>query len=136
METRKYETGNEIKLLAAGISVLQDMGYSIDSSQKKIGLVTASKKASAVNAGQVALAILAALGGTDTAIDTTQKIRVTFVTLPSANKKYFLARITFQRIVWNSRGQITHAETLTDKNLYQGFFNKLSESVFLEAHQI
>jgi len=51
MQTRKYETKDEAKLLAACAGLLQDMGFNIDESETKLGLMTSSKMRSAVNAG-------------------------------------------------------------------------------------
>lgn len=137
-QTRLYATGNEMELLGAGIGVLQDMGYTIDKTEKNLGLIAASKNVDATNAGQVVGAIfLALLGGKPQAIDKEQKIKVCLVTTPSKlDKSGYLARISFQRIVWDSEGKISKVETLTDETLYQGFFEKLSKSVFLEAQQI
>jgi hypothetical protein len=39
-------------------------------------------------------------------------------------------------MVWNSYGQLTRLEGLREVELYQQFFEKLSKSVFLEAHKI
>jgi hypothetical protein len=138
LQTRKFKTNDEIGLLAAGIGVLQDMGYTLEATEKSVGLITASKMTSAVDAAQVTLAILAAaMGGGSTPIDDKQKIRVTFVTHASQNEKgYFLARITFQRIVWRTNGTVSKATTIKDLELYEGFYEKLSKSVFLEAHKI
>ena len=52
------------------------------------------------------------------------------------NTSYILVRVTFHRIVWNSRNAISKLERLEDPKLYQDFFTRLSKSVFLEANSI
>lgn len=137
LQTRKFETNDEIALLSAGIGVLQDMGYTLDATAKNVGLISASKMVDATDGVQVAGAILVAvLGGGYMPIDKEQKIKVTYVTHASREKGYFIARITFQRIVWNTQNQVTKAESIKDIELYAGFFDKLAKSVFLEAHKI
>ncbi len=138
LQTRQFKTKNDVELISAGIGVLQDMGYTIDETEKDVGLVTASKVADATDGGQVFLAILAAaFGGQSTAIDKDQKIKVCLVTKKSnKDPSYFLTRITFQRVIWNTRGQVSRAETIKNKDIYNEFFAKLSKSVFLEANKI
>ncbi len=45
-------------------------------------------------------------------------------------------RVTFQRVVVNTQGQVTNMEALETPELYQEFYEKLSKSVFLEANDI
>lgn len=45
-------------------------------------------------------------------------------------------RVTFQRIIFNEMGQVTRSEQIKDPEIYKQFFEKLSKSVFLEAHSI
>lgn len=45
-------------------------------------------------------------------------------------------RVTFQRIIYNTTGQVTSAEQIKDVTIYKEFFDKLSQSVFLEAHEL
>ncbi len=45
-------------------------------------------------------------------------------------------RVTFQRIIYNTAGQATTLEQINEPVLYQEFFDKLSQAVFLEAHEI
>jgi len=45
-------------------------------------------------------------------------------------------RVTFQRVVINTQGQVTRMEALETPELYQQFYEKLSKSVFLEANDI
>ena len=70
-------------------------------------------------------------------IDKNQKIRVSVVTRPIDDGRGRTAvRVTFQRLVWNTRNQLSKIESLNEPELYRGFFEKLSQSVFLEAHDI
>lgn len=45
-------------------------------------------------------------------------------------------RVTFQRVVVNTRGMVTLMEAVATPELYQEFYEKLSKSVFLEANDI
>lgn len=45
-------------------------------------------------------------------------------------------RVTFQRIIYNTQGQVTLTEQINDPLVYQEFFDKLSQAVFLEAHEL
>lgn len=45
-------------------------------------------------------------------------------------------RVTFQRVVFNVKGQVTRAEQVNDPEIYKQFFEKLSKSVYLEAHDL
>lgn len=47
-----------------------------------------------------------------------------------------IVRVTFQRIIFDTHGNITRAEQIKDPELYQKFYEKLSQAVFLEAHEI
>lgn len=137
IQSRIFNTSDETALLSSGVGVLQDMGFTLDESEKTAGLITASKTVDATDGGQVAAAVFVALlGGGNMAIDKEQKIKVSFVTYPARTATGFVARASFQRIVWNTQGIVSRAETLTDAELYQEFFDKLSKSVFLEAQSI
>lgn len=135
LQTRSFDTSNEKKLLTAGASVLQDLGYSIDESETALGVIVGSKDRDATEAGQVAAAVLvAALGGGAMAIDKNQKIRASLIT--NKTKKGTNLRVTFQRIVWNSYGQVSKTQSIEQPEIYQEFFEKLSKAVFLDAHEI
>jgi hypothetical protein len=138
LQTRKYETKDEAKILAACAGLLQDLGFNLDESETGLGLITASKERSAVNAGQqVAAVLVAVLIGVYTPTDKNQRMRACVVTRPlGENGDYIAVRVTFQRVVWNTQGQVTTCESLTEPNMYQEFFDKLSKSVFLEAQGI
>lgn len=138
LQTRRFETKDEAALLAASAGVLQDLGFSLDESETKVGLVVGSKNRDATEAGQIAGAVfMAVMFGVAMPVDKEQKIRVSLVTKPvSEGGDQHSVRVTFQRIVWNTQGQVSKTEMLKDAELYQQFFSKLSKSVFLEAHHI
>lgn len=136
LQTRSFETSNEKKLLTAGAGVLQDLGFNIDESETGLGVIVGSKDRDATEAGQVAAMVLvAALGGGAMPIDKNQKIRASLVT-HSTGKDQTKLRVTFQRIVWNTQGQVSKTQSVEDPAIYQEFFEKLSKAVFLEAHEI
>lgn len=138
MQTRKYETKDEAKILTACAGLLQDMGFGIDESETELGVITCSKMRSAVNAGQqVAAVAVALLGGGYMPTDKEQKMRASVITRPiGEDGEYVAVRVTFQRIVWNTQGLVTKSESLNDPEIYQEFFGKLSKSIFLEAQEI
>jgi len=138
LQTRRYETKDEKRILSACAALVQDLGFNIDETESRLGLVVASKERSAVETGQVIGSILsAALTGTSTPIDKVQKMRACIVTRPGGRSgESILVRVTFQRIVWNSAGDISKREGLFEEEHYQGFFEKLSKAVFLEAHEL
>lgn len=154
IETRRYAGLKEEQILAASGNVLQDLGYNLDNSETRLGVISASKERDATNAGQVVGAIvLALLGGGATPIDKDQKIRVSLVVRPQlkladkpaikptavpaqdAVQSEYLVRITFQRVVRRTDGSF-YAETLKDPTLYSAFFERLSKSVFIEGQKI
>ena len=63
-------------------------------------------------------------------------MRASVVTKLLPNGKEMSVRVTFQRIVFNTEGQVTTAEAIIEPEVYQEFFSKLSKSVFLEANHI
>lgn len=141
---RQYDTKNEKEIISACAGVLQDLGFTIDDSETDLGLIVASKDRDATDAGQVAFAtlsvVLSAFGGSSSNafdyIDKVQKIRASIVTKLSESGEKTIVRVTFQRVVWNNRGDVSRMETLKDVDLYQGFFERLSKAIFLEAQQI
>ena len=137
MQTRRFDTNDEAKLLQASAGVIQDLGFTLEESAVPAGLIVGSKDRDATEAGQVAGAVVMAVlfGANAMQFDTNQKIRVSLVTRP-IDSKQTAVRVTFQRIVWNNRNQVSKIEGLSDPVMYQQFFDKLSQSVFLTANEI
>ena len=138
LQTRKYNTTAEDKIITTCVNVLQDSGFTIENTDAKLGTILASKEREAVEAGQVAGAlIVAVIFGVAVPIDKNQKMFASIVVSPAASeKKASLVRITFSRLVWNDRNAVSKAERLEDPEVYQTFFTKLSKGLFLEAQNI
>jgi len=136
LQTRKFDIKDEKALILSGAGVLQDMGYAIDESETKLGVVVGSKNRDATSGGQVALAVFSAvLTGVYQPTDKTQLIRASLITRKSDSGSILL-RVTFQRTVWNTQNEITKIEAIKDPAIYKEFFEKLSKSAFLEAQEI
>jgi hypothetical protein len=142
VETRKYSGIEEKDLLIACSNVLQDLGFNLENSEVRLGVLTASKQRDATDAAEVTLAILiAVLGGGNTPISKDQTIRVSLVVRPvprsdgSPSPKDHFVRVTFQRIVRRSDNSVI-AHGLRDPELFRQFFERVSKSVFLEAQKI
>jgi len=142
LQTRVFDTDEET-LLSASAALLQDLGFNINESETRLGVIVCSKKRSAKSAGQIVGAIfLALLTGVATPVDKEQLIRASLVTKPihidenDRSKCRTAVRITFQRIVINTQGQVTRRECINDPKIYKEFFDKLSQSLFLEANEI
>lgn len=136
LETRNFETPNEELLLSASAQVLQDLGFTLDETETSLGLITANKDREAGSTGEkVGMIFLAALAGTQPVYDVSQKIYVTLVSTKSKTNSGYNVRVEFARIIWNNMNQ-ARTEKISDEEIYQDFFSKLSQSVFLTANNI
>lgn len=143
LDTKRYEGASRENIYSAAAGVLQDMGFTLTETQAGLGLLVGTKDRSAVEAAQVVGVILVALlGGQSQAMDKNQRFFASVVVEDVLDDKgqavsgQFAVRATFSRKVWNTQDRLTRAEQLRDAELYTGFFDKLSKSVFLEAHGI
>ena len=138
LQTRYFDTSDELRLLTSVSAVLQDFGFTIDDSETGFGLVVGSKQRDASEVGQIVAAVLVAFfTGAVMPTDDRQLMRASVVTRPIGDRGERTAvRVTFQRIVWNTEGRVTHSESMTDPAFYREFFANLSKAVFLQAHAI
>jgi hypothetical protein len=157
LQTRRVEGIDEKALLAASVGVLQDLGFNIEESETRLGVIVASKKRSAVDTADIVTSSLETLAidlalsllfgdhyssDGEISIDVTQKIRLSVVTRPALDssgqprKDAQVIRVTIQRLVWDDEGTLVHAEAIEDPKVYQKFFDRLSKSIFLELQAI
>jgi len=141
LQTRVFEAVDEQKLLTASAAVLQDLGYTIDETDLRSGVIVCSRDRDVTVTAEVILSvtleILSLLVGMPASVpyDKTQKVLASLVITPVDNQRTAV-RITFQHMVWDSDGNIRRREQLNEPAIYQEFFSKLSKSIFLVAHEI
>ncbi|MBW2433219.1 MAG: hypothetical protein JRF36_06430 [Deltaproteobacteria bacterium] len=135
LQTRVFETDNEGKLLEASAGVLQDLGFTIDESEVRCGVIVCSKDRDVTEIYDVGLSIIASIFFVDYEYATRQKVLASLVTRPLGEKK-IAVRITFQHLVWDTQKDLIKNERINDPYIYQKFFSKLSKSVFLTAQEI
>ncbi len=144
IEMRQFDTKDEKRVLSATAAVLQDMGFTLTEVESRLGLIVGSKERDATVPGQVAMAafidMLGAAGGSSSnalsQVDAVQTILVSCVTRLNLEGNKVAVRVTFQRVVFNRMNQVSRLETVKDPEVYTGFFDKLSKSIFLEADKI
>ncbi len=136
LQTRVFDTGDERMLLSASAGLFQDLGYQLDETEPALGILVASRDRDVRDAGQIAGAVLVAiLTGVATPVDDKQKVIASLSTRPVGKSRTAL-RITFQHMVWNTRGELVKSEAIGDSEIYETFFSKLSKACFLEAQGI
>ena len=141
IQSRSFDTLETPKLIEASTATLQDLGFSIQATSSEYGVISGSKDRDAVESGQVAgqvvLALLAALGGSthQMVYDESQQINVSIV-VNQTGENSSVVRVFFDRHITNNLGQLWKAEVIKDPEIYQKFFAKLSASTFLEANEI
>jgi hypothetical protein len=110
-QARRFDTPDINLMLRASIGVLQDLGYVAEETQTEFGVIVASKFADG-------------------------RIRAQIVVKPTADRRAVVVRANFQRVLPGPGATLARGEVLTDATIYQGFFEKLAQSVFLTAHEI
>lgn len=157
LQTRVFETTNEKELLSASAAVLQDLGFQIEESEVEMGILRAAKERSAREFWQefwqgviLILSLAASAGGSNAIqvmpVDLHQQIGATLATRPLAgDDSRYTVRIFFHRTLWKGEGQngnqyippgASRMQMISDGQIYQQFFAKLSKGLFLEAHEI
>lgn len=111
LQTRRYDTNDRALIMQATIGVLQDLGFTIEETQAQYGVIVASKLAGS-------------------------RIRAQVVLHAATEGQAISVRANFQRVGFAPGASIAHGDTIADPYIYQGFFEKLSQSVFLTAHEI
>jgi hypothetical protein len=148
LQTHRYEGVSESRLLSAGLGVLQDLGFTLEGSESKLGVITGSKKLTSrrpLNSEEIIkdlfwtalIPYLAPFTAYDaaTGVKEPQIVRFSLVTQPDDGNHApaCLVRVTAQRVVYTDEHltQVKFVEPLNDARFYEEFFKRLSNSIFL-----
>jgi hypothetical protein len=147
LQTRRIDGASEAAALSASLGVLQDLGFTLDGSETKLGVITASRQLTSrrpLNAGEILKdlfwtasfpVVMGAYMAYDaaTGVKEPQLVRVSLVTRP-ADRGAFSVRVTAQRLVYKDEKltKLVKVEPLDDPAFYKEFFARLSKGVFLE----
>lgn len=127
-QTTRITSTSEQRVLAEITQVLQDLGFTIEESSGRYGVLAGSKDRDATEAGQVvgqlALTVgLALLGVRYNPIwDQDQIIRTTVTTRPAGRDVD--VRVSFERIITTNQGT-SRVELLTEPEFSAGFFEQV-----------
>jgi hypothetical protein len=128
-QTTDFDNVSEQRLLVEATQVLQDLGFTVEESAPRYGVLAGSKDRDATEAGQVATQVALAIGLAVLGVhynpvwDRDQVIRATLTTRPLGAKDAIL-RVSFERIVTDNHG-VSRVEELTDAAFSSGFFEKV-----------
>jgi hypothetical protein len=112
IQARRFATQDEAGLMAAALGVLQDLGYTVNETSAGAGMINGSKDRQGTH------------------------IRVSVVVRQTTDRMGMIARVSFQTTDAPVFGARLQVQTINDAVIYQQFFERLSKSLFLEAHQI
>jgi hypothetical protein len=149
LQTRTIAAPSEIAILTATIALLQDLEFNIDSIEKPLGVISASKISDADHKGEkTALFFLDFLcvvgsvmggGGSCDSMSTAkdeQALMLTMVVLPSlARQGEYAVRVTLQRIIYDKEGRVKVLQRVAKPEIYQEVFDKLRSALFIEVNE-
>ena len=148
-QTRRFEGVTDAAMMSACVGVLQDIGFTLEGSESRLGVITASRKLTSrrpLNGKEIVkdlawtalipyLAVYAVYDAA-TGVKEPQIVRVSLVAraIDDGVRKGLQVRVTAQRFVYKKEdfAKLVIIEPLNDPRFYQEFFNRLEQSVFLE----
>ena len=127
-EARDLSVDDPRPIVAAAAEILRNMGYEIDRSAINDDTVIAWKTENIAPAGRGNPEPVFAFLGGPIAIAKERKVRASFTAAKRpAPGEGVTGEIAFQRITWDTAGDIMQVVPIDDLKLYDGFFTRLSQ---------
>jgi hypothetical protein len=143
LQGRRFDGIGEKELLDAAVSVLQDLGFTVDITSVELGFVQGAKEREAKAPDQtlvilIVAALAASQGSTipagQTRQDQTISALLTVRPAREGDARSHIVLVTFHNHV--RQPLMRTAGPLRDPVLYQSFFELLSKALFLQAHKL
>jgi len=133
MQTREYSDATELQIIKAVIAALMDEGFSINSTDRGLGVITAAKEVYELDSDTKFIAEFNLGAGAGTYQTTLRSEASSFV---KTYGKDIQVRISIvQKAVSNAGGNIW-SQPVYNANVYQSIFSKVSKAVFLEKEKM
>ena len=127
IQTKSFDTNDEIMALRATLSALQDEGFNISTSNTELGLIVAINTIDS-NAG----CIVKAGGSTcERSIRTTAS-----ATIQKKSKNKTQVRIAIVREGISGTNGVMWSRQVSDTNTYQNIFSKVDKAIFLQKENL
>lgn len=130
-QTRVFDTNKTEAVMTAVVEAFQDQGFMVKNVVPQVGLVSASREVDVEDKGHAFFQTMMfghnAMWGKNAVIEATANVK----TQGGKTK----VRTNFQEKVMNNRGGVDTVNTVEDPKFYQGFFDKVGKSIFIEQQR-
>jgi len=142
-QTQTFDTADSQLVLKAMFNALQDEGYVVKNAVMQLGLMTATKEIdlapgrSGPTAGDISSAIGSKWSVGQSEPTTYRKVEVRDFT---GNVTDFgdqtKVRVSVQRKILDSHGNVVEVKPIDDLTFYQDFFSRMAKSVYLQKERL
>lgn len=133
LQTRQYQNITVLDAMKAVSAVLQDEGYTIDSSNTELGLITGSREISDVDTGTRDAQLFWV--GIAKDYRSARKWKAT-TNIQEIGKNVIRIRISLLEQELNEGGGVIYSQPVVEGKIYQTIFSKMDKSVFLQKNKL
>jgi len=142
-QTQTFDTADSQLVLKAMFNVLQDDGYVVKNAVTQLGLMTATKEIdlalgrSGPTAGDISNSMGSKLIVGQSEPTSYRKVEIhDFTGNVSEFGEQTKVRVSVQRKILDSRGNVVEVKPIEDLTFYQDFFSRMAKSVYLQKERL